>query len=124
MRRRLDVDDRIGNLRILLDQAILDDVGELVRARQRHGRGQPDVEIHESVIRGPSDPDLVATEHFRDAHDDIAHDIPLFEHHPVGKDAGGLARDLIARERSNTAITSAADRIEHRVSEPDRPAQR
>ena len=49
-RRRLDVDDRVGDVRIPRHQLVLHDVGDVVRVDERHPGGQPDVQIEKDMI--------------------------------------------------------------------------
>ena len=48
--RRLDVDDRVGDLGIAVHQPVLHDVREAVRLVERHLGRKPDVQVEEGVV--------------------------------------------------------------------------
>ncbi len=50
-RWRFDVDDRVGDLRVLRHQPVLDDVRQPVGLVERHVGREPDVQVEERVIR-------------------------------------------------------------------------
>ena len=54
-RRRLDVNDRVRDVRIGLHQAILDDVRQPVGFVQRRAPAEPDVQIEERIVGEPRD---------------------------------------------------------------------
>ena len=56
----LDVNDGVGDLGELLHQAVLDDVGELVRVAQQRVGGEPHVQVQEDVIERAAGADVMA----------------------------------------------------------------
>ena len=81
-RRRLDVNDGVGDLRERRHQSILDDVRKTMRFMKRHRCRIPDVQVEECVIGGAAGADLMTADDFRRAHHHPA-DLVLGEDHAV-----------------------------------------
>ena len=116
-RRRLDVDDRVGDLRVPRHQPILDDVREVVRVGEPHVRRQPDVQVEEHVVGRAARADVMAAEHARHAHHD-ALEIGVGDDDAIAEDAGRGARNLIAGVADEAGDDQRRERIEDRHAEP------
>ena len=65
LRRRLDVDDDVHQLRKLRHEPVFDDVGGGMRRLQRHVAVEPEVQIQERVVRRAAGADLFAADDAR-----------------------------------------------------------
>ena len=90
------MDDHIGHVREPFHEPILDHVRRGVRRFERRCAVEPDVEIHEDVVRRAARPDVVTAEHLRNRSDDFAH-VVLGDDHLVGENARRMLSDFPSR---------------------------
>jgi hypothetical protein len=116
-RRRLDVDDRVGNLRVACHQPVLDHMRERVRVAQPHLGRQPHVQIQEHVIGRSTGPDVMAAQHARHAQHDLL-EVGVGDHDSIAQDPGGRARHLISGIADEPRHDERGQRIENREPRP------
>ncbi len=110
------MDDRVGDLRVVRHQSILDDVRKRVGVDERRVRRQPDVEVEEHVIGRAARADVMAADHAGNAHHDGL-EIRLGDDDPIAQDLRRRGRDLHAGVTDEPRDDERRERVE------DRPPQ-